>query len=51
MQPTTNEIKDNSEVPEEFAAAWSSVRLDLNEKQTQPVQSEVSDPNSNTEGQ
>jgi len=51
MQPTINEIKDDSEVPEVFAAAWANVLLDLNEKQTQPTQSEETDPNSNTEEQ
>jgi hypothetical protein len=51
MEPTNNETKVDSEVPEEFAAAWANVLLDLNEKQTQPMQSEVTDPNSNTEEQ
>ncbi len=51
MEPTNNETRDDSEVPEEFAAAWANVLLHLNERQTQPVQSEVSDPNSNTEEQ
>jgi hypothetical protein len=51
MEPTNNETKEDSEVPEEFAAAWANVLLDLNEKQTQPTQSEVTDSNSNTEEQ
>lgn len=51
MEPTKNETKDVSDVPEEFAAAWANVLLDLNEKQTQPTQSEETDPNSNTEEQ
>ncbi len=51
MQPTNSENIDEGEVPEEFAAAWANVLLDLNEKQTQPSTSQEADSNSNTEEQ
>jgi hypothetical protein len=51
MEPTNNENTDDPEVPEEFAAAWANVLLDLNEKQTQSTPSQEADSNSNTEEQ
>lgn len=50
MQPTNSENTDEGEVPEEFAAAWANVLLDLNEKQ-QPTSSQEADSNSSTEEQ
>jgi hypothetical protein len=51
MQPTDSEDTDDREVPEEFAAAWANVLLDLNEKQTPPTVSQEDDSNSNTQEQ
>jgi len=51
MEPTNKENTDAQEVPEEFAAAWANVLLDLNEKQSQPTPSQEADSNSNTEEQ
>jgi hypothetical protein len=51
MQPTNKETKNDSEVPEVFAAAWANDLLDLNEKQTQPTPSPEADSNSNTKEQ
>jgi hypothetical protein len=51
MQPTNSENTDEGEVPEEFAAAWANVLLDLNEKQAPPTSSPEADSKSNTEEQ
>jgi hypothetical protein len=48
MKPTDSENMDVPEEPKAFAAAWSSVLLDLTEKQTPPTPSPEADSNSNT---
>lgn len=51
MQPTDSDNTDAQEVPEEFAAAWANVLLDLNEKQTQTTASQEAVSHSNMEEQ
>jgi hypothetical protein len=51
MQPTDSEDTDDREVPEEFAAAWANVLLDLNEKQSEPAPNQEDGSNPKTQEQ
>jgi hypothetical protein len=51
METTNSENTDAQEAPEEFAAVWANVLLELNEKQTQPTPSQEAESTSNTEEQ